>query len=205
MILKLAPGIEKIAVDFLRNGKIIICPTDTIYGFSCKATDQNAIEKIYSLKGIKKGPLILLTLAEWVYNYIENPSKFEPIFKLWGKPVTLILPVKKGLFPEVLYNEKNGVGFRAPKTPFVVNLLAKLGEPIVSTSANKHGEEPLYKPEEIIERFGVKVELIIDAGELVGKPSTVIDCLDFPKLTIIREGIIGREEIEKEISDVEFV
>ena len=165
MVIKIGnPELLKIVSQTLLNNGVAILPSDTLYGFSCiQGRGEHKIEEIkgrgagkHFLKLALKEQLPMLTAQ------IPDPN----LLAYWPGPLTLIL---KGI--------KNPTeGIRVPDSQFIQNLLNEVGQPIISTSVNYSGHQPLTSIEEIIKEFEDKVDLIVDAGVLPPSlPSTIID------------------------------
>ncbi len=163
-------------IDEIKQGKIFIFPTDTVYGIGCDAYYSEAIEKIRLAKKRDNKPLAIIAPSlEWIRNnYIINSWAEEYLKKLPGK-YTFILEFKKNshISPEVnLYDNENGI--RIPKIWFA-EIITKLNSAFIATSVNISGEPHIQKLEDLdkdIEKF---VDYFIDEGKLTGKPSTIIN------------------------------
>ncbi|HRP53815.1 MAG TPA: L-threonylcarbamoyladenylate synthase, partial [Fluviicola sp.] len=134
-------NLEK-AIEALKNGKIILYPTDTIWGIGCDATDELACEKIKALKNRSddKSFVLLVDSFQMIERYIpEFPSICYDLVDLSEKPLTLIYPKAKGLAPQVLA-EDGSVGIRLTKDPICLKLIRSIKKPLVSTSANFSGK-----------------------------------------------------------------
>lgn len=183
-IIKLSPKALSEAVVFLKKGGVVICPTDTVYGFLADASNKKAVEKIYKIKKRPKSkPLSLfvkdVTMAQKIALINEKQAKM--LKKYWPGKYTFILARR---FPEVgprgtlrLYGlSKDTVGIRIPKHLFLQKLLKKVNRPLAQTSVNISTQEPLNKIGDIIKQFGKKDVLIIDGNDLKkAKPSKIID------------------------------
>lgn len=182
--------IEKI-VSVLRDGGIVIYPTDTLYAIGCDALNVRAVEKICALKGINPQKSNLSIICNDLSDISEYAKVDTPTFKLMKRnlpgPFTFILPTTSSL-PKI-YKNKKTVGIRVPDNNIVRELAAQLGNPILSTSVIDENAEMEYTtdPELIHEKWGDIADIVIDAGFGGIEPSTVVDCTgDEPE--IIREG-----------------
>lgn len=183
--------IKKIA-NVLRDGGLVIYPTDTVYGLGCDINNTSALKKIAQIKGIKK--LSKAKLSFMCHN-MSNLSEYVQInnntFKLLKRnlpgPFTFILPGSNNL-PSVFKKRKN-VGIRIPDNNISQRLVEELGNPIVTTSIKDDDEiiEYTTDPELIFEKWGKIVDIVINAGYGDNIPSTVID-LTGGEPEIIREG-----------------
>lgn len=186
-IIKLDPYNPKTKVlnkvrRMLAEGKVIIYPTDTLYGLGANAFDEDAIKKVYSIKkrSFDKPISICVPNMRWIRKvaYLNDKQK-EKISKLLPGPYTIILE-KKDIIPDVLTAGKKKVGIRIPKSKISIELAKEF--PITATSANISGRETPPTVKEIIKQLK-NVDLAIDVGPLHGKPSTVIDfTTDPPKI-----------------------
>ena len=152
------------------SGKIFIYPTDTIYGIGCNALDENAVNKIKEIKGRDKDkPLsIIAPSKEWIKEHCVVDVDLE---KYLPGPYTLILKKKDPTFLSHLSPETLGV--RIPDNEFCQEI-RNSNVPFVTTSVNLSGEKPITKIADLKPEIKDKVDIIIDSGELSGKPSTLV-------------------------------
>lgn len=169
------PKINKI-VNTLREGGIIAYPTDTIYGLGCDIYNKDAIERIYKTKQKKATgfSFICPDLKEISKYAIVSDQAFKIMKKVLPGPYTFVFKATK-LVPKSIIPDKKTVAIRIPDNKICLDITKQLGNPIVSTSVNLHGEPYFSDPLEIEKEFGDKIDLIVDAGILENVPSTVID------------------------------
>ncbi|MDM1044551.1 threonylcarbamoyl-AMP synthase [Myroides sp. 1354] len=179
-------------VDVLRDGGLIIYPTDTVYGLGCDITNTKALERIARLKGIKLDKANFSFICHDLSNisdYIKqiDTATFKILKKALPGPYTFILPGNNNLPKE--FRKKKTVGIRVPDNNIAREIVRKLGNPIVSTSIYDEDEilEYTTDPELILEKWNNTVDLIIDGGYGDNQASTVIDLSGFEP-EIIREG-----------------
>lgn len=178
----------KQAADILRNGGVIVYPTDTIYGFGCDIFQKQAIERIYKIKQkkIQGFSFIIPNLADVSKFAIVSDYAYRTMNKLLPGPYTFIFKATKYV-PKQLIPDKKTVAIRIPDNKVCLELVKNLGNPIVTTSVNVTGE-PLYSDPLVIEKqFNEQVDLILDAGVLSNDPSTVVD-LSGDRPIVIRKG-----------------
>lgn len=183
--------IDKI-VKILRDGGLIIYPTDTVYGLGCDITNSKALEKIARIKGIKLDKanfsFICSDLSN-ISNYIRqiDTASFKILKKALPGPYTFILPGNNELPKE--FKKKKTVGIRVPDNNICRAIVQKLGNPIVSTSIYDEDEilEYTTDPELIFEKWQNRVDAVIDGGYGDNQPSTVID-LTQSEPEVIRQG-----------------
>jgi len=185
------PRLIERAVEVLREGGIVIYPTDTVYGIGCSIESKNAIERIHLIKHQKQEKPFsfvcsgLTHISE--YALVSNMA-FRTMKHLIPGPYTFILPAAKmRQFPKILVSKRRTVGIRVPDSPITLALVSGLGHPVLSTSVTLEDGTLLNEPDEIVGHFNNRVEMIIDAGPLHTGPSTVID-LTGEQPEILREG-----------------
>ena len=183
MVLKKSKLALNKAVEFLNNGGVVVCPTDTVYGFLALAGNKKAVNKIYKIKKRPKSkplPIFLKDLKS-AKVLVEIDAKQEKIIKSkWPGKYTFILPslrgakaTKQSRFCET---RSHTVAIRIPKYKFLNDLLKKINKPLAQTSVNISDNPPLVKISDIMYQFGKYDILIIDAGNLKkSKPSRIID------------------------------
>jgi len=176
-------------VDVLGQGGVIGYPTDTIYGVGCDLFNPEAIEKIHRLKKTEdKKPLsfICSDLKDISrYAFVSNYA-YKAMKRLLPGAYTFILKATK-LVPKIAQTRQKTVGIRIPDNKICLALVKELGHPIISTSVSKPGEGLYNDPAEIEERFGKRLDLVIDGGMIVAEHSSIIDLTgEFPK--VIRTG-----------------
>jgi tRNA threonylcarbamoyl adenosine modification protein (Sua5/YciO/YrdC/YwlC family) len=177
------------AVKVLKDGGIIIYPTDTVYGIGCDILNKSAIERIQE---IKNNPDI--KLLSFICPNLKDISKYAKVSdyaykamkRLLPGPYTFILPAAKQV-PKKLWNKRKSVGIRVPDHKIAITLTEALGNPIISTSATNRKGEILFDPLEIRAVFNSQVDLMLASGNLNGTPSSVIDLTDDSPV-IVREG-----------------
>jgi len=177
------------AVDVLRNGGVIIYPTDTVYGIGCDIFNHEALQKVYDIKheaGTKLFSFICPDLKD-ISKYAKvSDYAYKTMKKLLPGPYTFVLPAAKEV-PKTLWTKRKTVGIRIPNNTIALTLAKELGNPIVSTSATRRKGVLLYDPEEIRAIFNPHVDLMLSIGALEGEPSSIIDLSEeIPE--IIREG-----------------
>ena len=179
------------AVEVLREGGIVIYPTDTIYAMGCDALNVRAVERICRIKGInpqKVNLSIICRELSWVSEYAKlNNLYFKLLKRNLPGAFTFILPTSSSL-PKIYKNRKT-VGVRIPDHAITLALVEALGNPLLTTSVSVDDEEPEYgtEPELRAERYDSVADLIIDGGEGGTIPATTVDCTgDEP--VVLREG-----------------
>lgn len=175
---------------FLKKGRIVVYPTDTIYGLGCLATDKKAINKIYRIKKREKKKPLLVLISDYAmlkkYFFVDKKQEAY-LRKVWPAKISVILNKKDGLPNELSAGEK-GVAVRLPKSLFLTKMIKEAGAPIVSTSLNLSGETPVENVDDLSDYFqGAKPDFVVDAGRKSGKPSKLIDLRDVNNIVILRK------------------
>ena len=179
----------KTAVGVLRDGGLIVYPTDTIYGLGCDLFNKHAIEKIYQIKGNDKRKYLSFICSDLKkiseYAYVSNAA-YKIMRRLLPGPYTFILNATRQV-PKVLLEKRKTVGIRVPDNAVCNALLAEFGNPVISTSACLPGQDYIGDPDVIESTFTRKVDLFLDAGPGGLEPSTVVD-LTQDEPVLIRPG-----------------
>ena len=183
------------AAATVRKGGVICYPTDTLYGLGCDPANESAVRRTMRIKGDRTKPMPILVkdlASAEKFAYIpQKARKLAAIF--WPGPLTIVVRAREAL-PKLLIPEAK-VGIRSPKHAYCLKLLELCMGGLVGTSANLSGQPPATTAEEVLDQIGDQVELVLDGGKVpLGVASTVID-LTAPKLSLLREGPVGREEI----------
>ena len=185
-------------VDCLRQGGVIIYPTDTIYGVGCDIFNRKGIKKIQQIKqrdARKPFSFICSDLAE-VANYAQVSNfAFKIMKRHLPGPFTFVLEASK-VVPDSLCTKQKTVGIRIPDNVICQAIVKELGHPLVTTSANLSGEETLQDPLLIEDSMGRLVDFVVDGGITLGDASTVISLLD-DRIEVLRQGSGDTDWIEQ--------
>jgi len=180
-----------VVVECLRDGGVIIYPTDTVYGFGCDIFNHKAVEKICRIKQIDP----LKAHLSFVCSDLSDLSRYArsittPVYRLLKShipgPFTFILPASKEV-PRILKNRKNTIGLRVPDHPIAQAIIRELGHPILSSSLPGDMVEEYTDPELIHEKFGNQVDMVVDGGTGGMHYSTIVDLTE-EEPGIIRQG-----------------
>lgn len=180
-------------VDILRDGGVIIYPTDTVYGFGCDITNQKAVERVARIKGIK----LEKSNFSFICYDLSNLSEFTKVasnhvFKVMKHnlpgPFTFILNANSNV-PKLFKSKKKTVGIRIPDNNICRAIVKELGNPILTSSVKSKDEilEYLTDPEVIKEEYDKLVDAVVDGGFGKNVPSTVVDCSN-DDIEIVRQG-----------------
>ncbi len=168
-------------VEILESGGIIAYPTDTYYGIGCDLFNKGSIEKIYQLK--RRSPQQPFSI---ICSDLKNISEYAQVTNYAYKTMKRLLPgpytfVLEGsrLVPKIMLTKRQTVGIRVPDNPICLAIVEELGHPVISTSAtDPETNQILGTPQEIKDKLGHALSLIVDGGAVSGKPSSIISLID---------------------------
>jgi L-threonylcarbamoyladenylate synthase len=191
----------KLAQELFLNESVFIYPTDSIYGFGGNPFSENAVKKISEIKGKSnwRRYIFLISNIEILKNYTEINSEkhLDFLLSIWPNPVSVILKLNKH-YQEILKMET--AAFRVPNHRFCIKLLNDLKMPLISTSVNRTGNEPMNDSSMIIQEFSNEVKAIFySETKSFVEASTLID-LSKDEPNYIREGRIKFVDLMKKLS-----
>lgn len=184
------------AISVLKNGGVIVFPTETAYAIGCDARNWHAVEKIMHIKQRemwKTPPLIAVDLA-MVERYCELSEPLRDLVqRFWPGPLTMIVPIRPSQDLSDLVIRNGTIAIRVSSDPTARKLSKELGAPIVSTSANIAGEPSCYRIEDVRTQFGSQLpqpDFFLDGGVLEHRPASTIVKEEDGKMIVIRKGTI---------------
>ncbi len=188
------------AHQVLLHGGIVMYPTDTLYGLAADAFSDEAVNKVYAIKGRnEEKPMHCvvsdMTAVQMYADVSDDARLLEKAF--WPGPLTLILK-KKPTFVHGIVRNIETIGMRVPNHDFCLALASTFGRPYTATSANASGLQPAYSVDEIIEQIGAraeKIDLVIDAGTLPPRQASTVVDLSGAEPVILREGAIESADV----------
>lgn len=189
-----------VAVRFLQAGELVAFPTDTVYGLGAPCSDDNAVRKVFGVKGrplSKPLPLLIADamMAEWVAEMTPVAHRLASAF--WPGALTIVIR-RRPEFRSMALAKQETVALRVPAHDLVRDIVRGLGEPLTGTSANRTGGRPPVSAQEVAFGLGEMISLVIDGGHTAGgRESTVIDVSSEDGPRIVREGPVQREELER--------
>jgi tRNA threonylcarbamoyl adenosine modification protein (Sua5/YciO/YrdC/YwlC family) len=176
------------ALETVENGGILVYPTDTVYGMGCDLQNKDALDRLYRLKKIpKRKPLsFICSDLKMVSSYGKlSNSAHGMMRKLLPGPFTFILQASREV-PKLMISKQRTVGIRVPEQEFVLELVKRLGRPLVNTSASDTLEEVVSDPDQIEEMYP-RADLMISLGQQRSEASTILDFTgDMPE--VVRQG-----------------
>lgn len=187
--------------EAIEKGGVVAVPTDTVYGLVCDARNEDAIKRMFAMKGRPQEKAFSVFVKDIAmarrYAYISD-AKTKFLQRVWPGAVIAVFHHKEKL-PAALTGGKDTIGIRIPDHPFLSALLDRLDFPLAQTSANISVMPPAKNADEIVGYFKDAVtepDFIVDAGEFSGAPSTVVDCTGASPL-ILRSGIVSKMDIDR--------
>ena len=185
------PRLIKQAAQIVGAGGIVAIPTDSAYALVCRLDDKTAVEKLRRIRGVDdKHHLTLLArdLSEIaLYARVDN-AQYRLLKATTPGPYTVILEATRELPRRLSHPSRKTIGLRVPENRITLALLEELGEPLIGTTLQLPGDDHMLSdPEEVQERLGKQIELVIDGGAGTLEPTTVVD-LTGPAPELVREG-----------------
>lgn len=185
------PRLIKQVAECLKDGGVVVYPTDTIYGLGCDIQQHKAVERICKIKNVDPQKAQLSFICRDLSHLSDFTKPIDtPLYRMLKSylpgPYTFILPASKQV-PKILQSKKSTVGIRVPDNVICRFILDELGNPILSASLPGEMVEEYTDPEVIHENFGDKVDFVIDGGIGNMVPSTVVDCTT-DEWIILRQG-----------------
>lgn len=202
-------SIKEATIAALRGGKLVVFPTETVYGIGALASSSEAVNRLVTAKGRKKGHAVPVAISGWRALRYYSPNIDEVTARLarraWPGPITLVADATSpnsrfATLPDEVKDvvmPRGTVGYRVPNHSVFLEILRELDEPLLLTSANLTGEPPAVSAESAKVGLGDRPDLIIDDGvACFRRPSTVLSVSD-GAVNIIREGVYTKEQIER--------
>jgi len=184
-------------IESLKNSKVGVLPTDTLYGLVGKAFSESAVEEIYKLKqrSLDKPTIVLVGSRDDLDSFDIELTDYQKNFldKVWPGKISVILPCPHDKFSHI-HRGKETIAFRRPDKEDLVETLNKVG-PLVAPSANPEGVSPAHTIEEAKHYFGGEVDFYSDQGELKSKPSTLVR-VEGEGFEVLREGAVDLSSLE---------
>ena len=179
------------AYEIIKDGGIILYPTDTVWGIGCDATNAEAVAKIYKLKqrAETQSMIVLMNGEKMMYNVFKDiPEVAWQIMDLSEKPTTLILDKPRNVATNLIATD-NTLGIRIVKEPFCFKLMEKMRKPLVSTSANISGQPTPIAFKDISPEIIKGVDYVVNLhhDKIAGKPSTIIKLTNDSQVKVIRK------------------
>jgi len=187
-------NVEEIVKE-LEKGNLVITPTDTIYGIMGDATNEKAIKKVYQVKKrpLSKPLILLMDSYEMIKDYTKNITfEEENLIKEFMPGLVTIILEKNNKVNNLITSNTNYVAIRIPNNKDLLEIIKKLGKPVISTSANISEEKTITSIQELEEDLKKEINYIYDGGIQKGESSTIVK-FNNHKLTILREGILSNE------------
>lgn len=186
------PGAISKTAEYVIAGRVVVLPTDTVYGVGCDAFSQTAIQKLYEIKQRplhKSMPILIADFSDLPKIITHLPPSASPYLKkYWPGPLTVVLPKHPDL-PDIL-SDDDTIAVRVPNHSVTRTLIRMAGGAMAVTSANISGQPPANSGAKAFTYLQGRVTVVLDAGPVpMGQPSTILDCTgNQPK--VLREGLI---------------
>lgn len=200
-----AEELWQVAREHLAEARLLALPTETFYALAAHPFEEEALARLYTLKGrtSDKPVLLLVSGPDMVPSVAQDiPLRARDLMRaFWPGPLTLILPARPDLSRRLTGNT-GGVGLRQPRQEVTCRLIAALGFPVTGTSANRAGQPAFTRAMEVEREFGAELALVLDAGPCPGGlPSTIVDVnVNPPRLT--RAGAVPLADLRTVIPEL---
>lgn len=185
------PRLLKQAAQIISAGGIVAAPTDSAYALVCRLDDKGAVEKLRRIRGVDdKHHLTLLVrdLSEIAHFARVDNTQYRLLKATMPGPYTVILEATREVPRRLSHPSRKTIGVRVPENHIMLALIEELGEPLIGTTLQLPGDDHMLSdPDEVLERLGKQIELVIDGGAGLLSPTTVID-LTGPAPELVREG-----------------
>ena len=185
------PRLLKQAAQIIGSGGIVAAPTDSAYALVCRLDDKAAVEKLRRIRGVdEKHHLTLLVrdLSEIAHFARVDNAQYRLLKAAMPGPYTVILEATREVPRRLSHPSRKTIGVRVPENAILLGLIEELGEPLIGTTLQLPGDDHMLSdPDEVLERLGKQIELVIDGGAGTLEPTTVVD-LTGPTPELVREG-----------------
>jgi L-threonylcarbamoyladenylate synthase len=182
---------------------VAVFPSDTVYGLACEPDSKDAVYRLYRLKGRRpdKPSAVMFFDRELALASLPElePDTRAALERLLPGAVTALLPNPAARFPLACAGDPGTVGVRVPRLEGLLSPLATMRWPVLQSSANLAGDPAPRRLDEVPEEIRAGADLVLDGGELPGRPSTVVDLRDYHRerrFAVVREGAVAAAEIE---------
>jgi len=181
------------AIDIIRDGGIVIYPTDTAFAIGCRVDRPRSVDRLYRIRGRsrRKAAPVLVSSHEMARGYYSSPSEIvrRLMDRYWPGALTIVAPCRKDLVYSPIRGGGDTIGLRMPDHDVARTLIAAVGVPILGPSANFHGKPTPFRLEDLDDELVKLVDAVVPGTCRFGVVSTVIDCTTSPP-TILRRGAI---------------
>lgn len=185
------PRLLKQAAAIIQGGGIVALPTDSAYALVCRLDDKAAVERLRRIRGVdEKHHLTLLVrdLSEIAHFARVDNQQYRLLKSTTPGPYTVILEATREVPRRLSHPSRKTIGVRVPENKIMLALLDELGEPLIGTTLQLPGDEHMLSdPDEVLERLGKQIDLVVDGGAGTLEPTTIID-LTGPEPVLLRQG-----------------
>jgi L-threonylcarbamoyladenylate synthase len=203
------PAVERLA-QCMASGGVAVLPTDTVYGVCCDPGDEQAAKRLYALKGrpAARPAAVMFFALGWALDLLGELHHDEraALQALLPGPVTVLLANPSMRFAPACRTDPATLGLRVPRLPERLLALAAFNRPVMQTSANMSGEPDARALADVPESMREGADLVLDGGELPGRPSTVVDLRDYAehrRWHVLREGALPRDSVRAALTSLD--
>lgn len=182
------------AIKVLKEGGIVIYPTDTAFGIGCRMDDSIAVERLFKIRKrpVSQATPVLVNSIDMAQKYLHSPLSDNVrhlMSRYWPGALTIIYPCRENLVPPLVRGDGKNLGFRMPDHEIALSLIKGVGVPILGPSANFHGKSTPYEYDGLDPELVKLVDYVIYGECKTGNVSTVVDCSVAP-WKILRQGAV---------------
>ena len=193
-----------LAVAALRRGEVVALPTETVYGLAADAASEDAIERLFQLKGRPSSVPLPLAVADvsWVTRWasVSDPRLEVLAQRWWPGPLTVVLPARDEV-SRILTGGRTTLAVRIPDQDLAREVISRFGGAVALTSANVHGEQEARSAAEVSAVFGERVAVVVDGGpSKFGEPSTIISLPADGSPEVLRPGAVDEQLVLEALS-----
>lgn len=184
---------DKKAIEVVKNGGIIIYPTDTAFGVGCRIDNTKAVDRLFAIRKrpVSQAMPVLVNSVDMALAYYDSSSDIvrHLMEQYWPGALTIVARCKKNLIYSPIRGGGDTVGIRMPNHKIILDIIKGVGVPILEPSANFHGDATPYSLAELSREFMTQVDYVVPGECTVKQASTVVDCSQVP-YKILRQGAV---------------
>ncbi len=195
------------AVELLNMGDVVVFPTDTIYGIAASITTKSGVDKIYDVKSRSRDkPIMIYVTCLKQFGQVVSgvcSSTLRALQQIWPGAMAGIFIKNDDVVPDYVTSGKKTVAVRIPDHPFCLDLVGRVGHPVVVTSANVSGMETRQTAHGVAEQLGKRVPLVLDGGPSRGNDSSTLVDFTGTTPTLLRKGALSFSQLQQFLPDLE--
>lgn len=200
-----APQAIESAVEQLVNGRLVSFPTDTVYALAGSLAHEDALDRIFAVKGrppTKPLPILLAGAADLQRVALDLPARIVALLgRYWPGPLTVVVPARQGM-PAAVVGPGHTIAVRVPNHPLALEILQRAGGAVAATSANRSDRPPARDAEAVRQQLGDDIDLLLAGGTTPGQSASTVIGFAGDDVVVIREGPIPGEHLRSSWSEI---